>query len=81
MPNVEPMQIAPVPTILYLTKVVVRSSKPLAISLMWDSPVVELLQVGEEAFIHRLRALPNALKRCPLSLTYHNGEPPRRGDN
>ena len=44
-----------------------------ALTILWETLVVELPTTDQQAFIERLESLPESILDCPIDVRYHNG--------
>ena len=67
-------EVPPDEVILYLADYIFPDC--IAISIIWETMVVELPLTSWEDFVRRLEALPDAIDRAPFLLQYNNGPLP-----
>jgi hypothetical protein len=72
--KINPLQVPPREVILYLVNDIFPTCE--AISVLWETLVVELPTVNDAEHYLRLNSLPRDIECCPLFLRFHNGPLP-----
>jgi hypothetical protein len=65
---------SPREVILYLADYVFPDCE--ALTILWDTLVVELPEASKEAFLNRLQGLPDSIDQCLIDVRYYNGPLP-----
>ena len=69
--RLDPREIPSQEVILYLADYVFKGCE--ALTILWETLVVELPKVDEKTFLDRLDNLPGGIDRCRLDVRYYNG--------